>query len=158
MVELARLTVTPFERGVRLQADLGVGSGFSTTAMAAPNSPARVVVVDVPCIPSDEVAVPRALADHLKTVVHQGYDVVVLDVGALTHPDSITLGAIVQTYVSAVRGGGTVKLTNVSKRFRDLLTVTKLDRIMEIVDVVVDADRMVVPHEAETSQAKITES
>jgi anti-anti-sigma regulatory factor len=47
----------------------------------------------------------------------------------------MTLGAIVQTYVSAVRVGGTVKLTNVSKRFRELLTVTKLDRIMEIVDV-----------------------
>jgi len=62
----------------------------------------------------------------------------------------MTLGAIVQTYVSAVRGGGTVKLTNVSKRFRDLLTVTKLDRIMEIVDVAVDADRVVVPREMET--------
>lgn len=124
--------------------------------MDASNSSTRVVVVDVPSIPSDEVAVPRALADHLKTVVHQGYDVVVLDVGALTHPDSMTLGAIVQTYVSAVRGGGTVKLTNVSKRFRELLTVTKLDRIMEIVDVAADADRVVVPHEAETSQTKIS--
>ena len=40
--------------------------------MDASNSPARVVVVDVPSIPSDEVAVPRALADHLKTVVHKG--------------------------------------------------------------------------------------
>jgi anti-anti-sigma factor len=118
--------------------------------------PARVVVVDVPSIPSDEVAVPRALADHLKTVVHQGYDVVVLDVGAIDHPDTMTLGAIVQTYVSAVKGGGTVRLANVSKRFRDLLTVTKLDRIMEIVDVAADADRVVVPHEAETSERKIS--
>ena len=43
-----------------------------------------------------------------------------------------------------------MKLTNVSKRFRDLLTVTKLDRIMEIVNVAGDADRVVVPHEVET--------
>jgi len=117
----------------------------------------RLVVVDVPGIPSDEVAVPRALADHLRTVVDQGYDVIILDVEALTHPDSMTLGAIVQTYVSAVKGGGTVKLTNVSKRFRELLAVTKLDRIMEIVEVPADADRVTVdPEEAETWQTKIT--
>jgi anti-anti-sigma factor len=123
---------------------------------ASNTQPGRVVVVDVPAIPSDEVAVPRALADHLKTVVCQGYDVVVLDVAALTHPDSMTLGAIVQTYVSAVKGGGTVKLTNVSKRFRELLSVTKLDRIMEIVEVAADVDRVTVDaHEAETSQTKI---
>ena len=100
------------------------------------------MVVDVPTIPSDEVAVPQALADHLRTVVDKGYAVVVLDVAALTHPDSMTLGAIVQTYVSAVKGGGTVKLTNVSKRFRDLLSVTKLDRIMEIVEIEGEPDRL----------------
>ena len=118
-------------------------------AMDAPHRPAgRVVVVDVPTIPSDEVAVPRALADHLRTVVGKGYDVIVLDVAALTHPDSMTLGAIVQTYVSAVKGGGVVKLTNVSKRFRDLLAVTKLDRIMEIVEVQGETDRLGVAQEA----------
>ena len=123
--------------------------------MDAPQPPGRVVVVDVPAIPSDEVAVPRALADHLKTVVCQGYEVVVLDVEALTHPDSMTLGAIVQTYVSAVKGGGTVKLTNVSKRFRELLTVTKLDRIMEIVEVAAGTDRITAAREPDTSQTKL---
>jgi anti-anti-sigma factor len=123
----------------------------------APHLPGRVVVVDVPAIPSDEVSLPLALADHLKKVVCQGYDIVVLNVEALVHPDSITLGAIVQTYVTAVKGGGTVKLTNVSKRFRELLTVTKLDRIMEIVEVAADADRITVDaREAETSQTKIS--
>jgi anti-anti-sigma factor len=124
--------------------------------MDAPNSPAgRIVVVDVPTIPSDEVAVPQALADHLRTVVDKGYDVVVLDVAALTHPDSMTLGAIVQTYVSAVKGGGTVKLTNVSKRFRDLLTVTKLDRIMEIVEVEGEPDRLTAATEEPETKSSI---
>jgi anti-anti-sigma factor len=123
----------------------------------APHLPGRVVVVDVPAIPSDEVSVPLALADHLKTVIGHGYDVVVLNVEALVHPDSITLAAIVQTYVSAVKGGGTVKLTNVSKRFRELLTVTKLDKIMEIVEVAADADHIPAEaREAETSQTKIS--
>lgn len=125
--------------------------------MSAPDGKTgRVVVVEVPTIPSDEVAVPRALADHLRTVVDKGYDVIVLDVVLLTHPDSMTLGAIVQTYVSAVRGGGTVKLANVSKRFRGLLTVTKLDRIMEIVEIEGDADRVVVEsQDPETTKTRI---
>jgi anti-anti-sigma factor len=123
----------------------------------APQPSGRVVVVDVPAIPSDEVSLPRALADHLKTVVHRGYDIVVLNVEALSHPDSMTLAAIVQTYVSAVRSGGTVKLTNVSKRFRELLTVTKLDRVMEIVEVDANADHITADaQEAETSQTKIS--
>lgn len=124
--------------------------------MDPPHPPAgRVVVVDVPGIPSDEVAVPSALAEHLRSAVRQGYDVVVLNVEALTHPDSMTLGAIVQTYVSAVKGGGTVKLANVSKRFRDLLTVTKLDRVIEIVEIEGDHDRIAVdPNESETSKTK----
>jgi anti-anti-sigma factor len=117
----------------------------------------RRVVVDVPGIPSDEVAVPRELADHLRAVAQHGYEVVVLDVGALTHPDSMTLGAIVQTYVTTVRSGGTVKLTNVSKRFRELLTVTKIDRVIDIVELDGEYDRIHVDgREADTSEAKIT--
>jgi anti-anti-sigma factor len=118
----------------------------------------RLVVVDVPGIPSDEVAVPRELADHLKTVVDQNYDTIVLDVQALTHPDSMTLAAIVQTYVRAVKGGGTVKLTNVSKRFRELLTVTKLDQIMEIIEVSGPHDRIGSETEPETSKTKIAKT
>ena len=124
--------------------------------MDAPNPPSgRVVVVDVPSIPSDEVAVPSALAEHLRAVVHEGYDIVVLDVGALTHPDSMTLAAIVQTYVRAVKSGGTVKLTNVSKRFRELLTVTKLDRVIEMVEVDANTPHVVLdPAERDTGPSK----
>ena len=48
--------------------------------------------------------------------------------------DSVLLGAMVQAYVSAVRAGGTLKLLHATKRFRDLLAVTKLDRVLEAVD------------------------
>jgi len=125
--------------------------------MDARNSPSgRMVVVDVPGIPSDEVTVPRALAQHLRSIAEHGYELVVLNVEALTHPDSMTLGAIVQTYVTTVKSGGTVKLANVSKRFRELLTVTKIDRVIEIVEIAADAVRITIdPHERETSQTKI---
>src|SRR5262245_47857783 len=118
----------------------------------------RLVVVDVPGIPSDEVAIPRALADHLKTVVDQNYDTIILDVRALTHPDSMTLAAIVQTYVRAVKGGGTVKLTNVTKRFRKLLTVTKLDQVMEIIEITGPHDRIGAEQEPATSKTDVAKT
>jgi len=114
----------------------------------------RTVIVDVPGIPSDEVAVPRALADHLRAVARRGYEVIVLNVAALTHPDSMTLGAIVQTYVTTVKCGGTVKLTNVTKRFRELLTVTKIDRVIDIVDVPDDVER--IPADPDAPETHLT--
>ena len=83
---------------------------------------------------SDELTVPRALADRLRTVARQGYDVIILDVTQLAHCNSMTLGAIVQTHVTAVNHGGVVKLKHVTKRFRELLAVTKIDLVIEIIE------------------------
>jgi anti-anti-sigma factor len=96
--------------------------------------PRRVVTVAVPGTENDDVTVPRALADRLRAIVHEGFDLILLDVSELIHPDSMTLAAIVQTYVSEVKAGGTLKLLHVSKRFRELLVVTKLDRVIEVVE------------------------
>jgi len=106
----------------------------------------RTVTVAVPEDPeSDELTVPHALAHRLRTVVEQGYDLILLDVSRLSHCNSMTLGAIVQTYVSAMRGGATVKLTHVRRRFRELLAVTKIDRVIEILDVEPSVEAFVDP-------------
>jgi anti-anti-sigma regulatory factor len=44
------------------------------------------------------------------------------------------LGAVMQAYAAAVRRGATLKLTNTSRRFRDLLKVTKLDGVIETIE------------------------
>jgi anti-anti-sigma factor len=119
--------------------------------------PRRTVTVSVPESAGDEeLTVPHALADRLRLVVHQGYDLILLDVSRLTHCNSMTLGAIVQTYVSAVKGGGSLKLLNVRRRFRDLLAVTKIDKVIEIVEMdenpaqdVVDPERTEVSRKSE---------
>jgi anti-anti-sigma regulatory factor len=49
----------------------------------------------------------------------------------LSSVDSLWLGAVVQGYTTAVRRGGTIKLVHVSKRFRELLAVTKLNHVLE---------------------------
>src|SRR5262245_42790237 len=105
--------------------------------MDVSNPPAqRTVTIAVPeDVGSDELTVPHALAHRLRTVVEQGYDVILLDVSRLTHCNSMTLGAIVQTYVTAVKGGAVMKLLHVRRRFRDLLAVTKIDKVIEIMDI-----------------------
>ena len=44
--------------------------------------------------------------------------------------DSVLLGAIVEAYAASIRHGGGLKLLHVSQRFRQLLTITKLDGVL----------------------------
>jgi anti-anti-sigma factor len=115
----------------------------------APDVPApddRTVVVDVePVVPGALGASP-VLADRLRAVVAQGYQLILLNVADLTYCDSVTLGAIVQAYTSAIRAGGTLKLIHVTQRFRALLVATKLDRVLQSVEsekASADSDRRV---------------
>jgi anti-sigma B factor antagonist len=70
----------------------------------------------------------------LRGLLSQGYDCILVNIAQVTYLDSVMLGAIVQAYVSAMRVGTTVKLLHASRRVKDLLAVTKLDRVLETVD------------------------
>jgi len=63
-----------------------------------------------------------------------GCNYIALNVGQLSAIDSLALGAIVEAYASGVRQGAPVKLANPSPRFRELLTITELDRVLETVE------------------------
>jgi anti-sigma B factor antagonist len=100
----------------------------------APEVPApddRTVVVDVEPVMPGALGASPVLANRLRVLVAQGYQLILLNVADLTYCDSVTLGAIVQAYASAVRAGATLKLIHVTERFRQLLVSTKLDRIIE---------------------------
>jgi anti-anti-sigma factor len=56
-----------------------------------------------------------------------------LDVGHVSYMDSLLLGELVQAYVSTVKQGATLELINATKRLRELLRITKLDRILKTV-------------------------
>ena len=87
--------------------------------------------------------VRSVLADHLRAALAQGYQLILLNVADLTYCDSVTLGAIVEAHTSAIRAGATLKLVHVTRRLRELLAVTKLDRVIESVestDANVDSD------------------
>jgi anti-anti-sigma factor len=93
---------------------------------------ASIVIVDVEGAIDGETAGPSPLLEGVRAVLDGGASCLLLDVDRLTTADSLTLAVLVQAYVTATRRGGTLKLVGVAPRLRDLLHVTKLDKVIEI--------------------------
>jgi anti-anti-sigma factor len=92
------------------------------------------IVVDVVGPVEREAGDTVRLVMALKRFVTQGYKVLVLNVANLQTVDSVLLGAIAQASTSAIRSGAALKLANVGSRLRELLAITKLDRVVPTVD------------------------
>src|SRR5262252_5010350 len=74
------------------------------------------------------------LRQTFRAVLSQGYKCILVNLAQATYVDSVLLGAIAQGYISAMRVGTTVKLLHASRRVKELLAVTKLDRVLETVE------------------------
>lgn len=96
--------------------------------------PAKPIVVDVRATIDSEPTRPQVLTEHVRGLLEQGAHYILLNVVNITYADSLVLGAVMQAYASAIKRGATLKLVNTSQRFRQLLAVTKLDRVIETVD------------------------
>ena len=72
--------------------------------------------------------------DTLRSLLSQGCECVLVNLAQTTYIDSVMLGAIAQGYVSALRVGTSVKLLHASRRVKELLAVTKLDRVLETIE------------------------
>ena len=79
------------------------------------------------------------LRTRIKEVLAEGKKRVVLDLGDVSYIDSAGLGALVSAYTSARNGGGEIKLASVTKRFHELLNITKLVTVFDVYDSVEDA-------------------
>ena len=66
------------------------------------------------------------LKDAVRRQLDAGRRHLVLDLASVPYVDSCGLGTMVQSYVSARRAGGSVRLLNVTPRVRHLLTITRL--------------------------------
>ena len=99
-----------------------------------PPSPSPTVIVDVEHGPGRGEGDAARLHETLRGLLSQGYKCILVNVAEVTYIDSVMLGAIVQGYVSAMRVGTTLKLLHASRRVKELLAVTKLDRVLETVD------------------------
>ena len=77
---------------------------------------------------------PTPLRDRLHAAIEQGHGSILLDVGSVSYMDSLLLGELVQAYASAMKQGATLKLLHATKRLRELLRITKLDKVLETVE------------------------
>ena len=74
------------------------------------------------------------LKDKIQSLLQQGRRKILLDLGGVSYVDSAGLGQLVQATVTASKNGGKLKLLNLTKRLNDLLVVTKLSTVFDIVD------------------------
>ncbi len=79
------------------------------------------------------------LRNKVKDILGKGTTRLVLDLGDVTYIDSAGLGTLVSGYTSAQNQGASMKLANLTKRFREQLHITKLVTVFEVYDSVGDA-------------------
>jgi anti-sigma B factor antagonist len=75
-----------------------------------------------------------ALRDAVTKVVEAGKTKIILNLGEVDYVDSAGLGEIVRCYTTVSRKGGRLKLIHLTKKIRDLLSITKLLTVFETFD------------------------
>jgi len=76
------------------------------------------------------------LRSHIKEMLAEGAKRLVLDLGEVSYIDSAGLGTLVAGYTSSQSQGATMKLANLTKRFREQLNITKLVTVFDVYDSV----------------------
>lgn len=79
------------------------------------------------------------LRTKIKEVLGKGKTRVILDLANVSYIDSAGLGTLVAGYTSAQNQGASMKLANLTKKFREQLNITKLVTIFEVHETVADA-------------------
>jgi anti-sigma B factor antagonist len=95
-----------------------------------------------------------ALRDVMRNFAEQGKKHIILNLAAVNFVDSSGLGELVRTHASVRSHGGQLKLVNPSKHVHDLLKMTKLDRVLDVVQDEASALNSFEPGQA-TAQAAV---
>jgi anti-sigma B factor antagonist len=74
------------------------------------------------------------LKDKIQSLLQQDRKKVLLDMGQVSYVDSAGLGQLVQASVTASKNGGKLKLLNLTKKLNDLLVVTKLSTVFDVIE------------------------
>ena len=74
------------------------------------------------------------IKDKVHSLTQQGKRKLLVDLGGVSYVDSAGLGELVQAYVTTTKTGGSLKLLRLTKRLKDLLTITKLATVFDSYD------------------------
>lgn len=79
------------------------------------------------------------MRNKIKEILGQGKKHLVLDLGGVSYIDSAGLGTLVAAYTSARNRGADIKLANVTEKFDELLSITKLVTVFSVYKSLEDA-------------------
>jgi len=74
------------------------------------------------------------LRDTIKNLVSQGQKNILLNLGDVNYIDSSGVGELVAAFTSVRNQGGELKLLNLTKRVHDILQITKLYTVFQVMD------------------------
>ena len=74
------------------------------------------------------------LRDKVRSLLQQGHKRLLIDLSGVPYIDSAGLGELVQSYATASKQDGQLKILNAGKRIKDLLVITKLATVFELFD------------------------
>ena len=80
-----------------------------------------------------------ALHRSICCLVEEGKTKILLNLAGVTHIDSTGLGELISSYVTLSNQGGEIKLVHLTKRLRDIMTITKLLTVFDVYDNEPDA-------------------
>ena len=75
-----------------------------------------------------------ALRDSIRNLADQGKNKVLLNLGGVKYIDSSGIGELIANYTTVKRGGGQLKLLNLTDRVQNLLVITKLLTVFDAYD------------------------
>ncbi|MFC1848899.1 STAS domain-containing protein [candidate division CSSED10-310 bacterium] len=73
----------------------------------------------------------EALRDMISAVLDEGKKNLLLNLEFVKYMDSAGIGELIRCYTRVKNAGGELKLLNLTKKIKDLLTITKLISIFE---------------------------
>lgn len=79
------------------------------------------------------------LRDEITKLLSAEKKKMVLDLGGVSYMDSAGVGELVSVYTSVKNRGGELKLANLTKKIKDLLTITQLMTIFDTYESVGEA-------------------
>ena len=75
-----------------------------------------------------------ALRGAIRSLVAEGNKKILLNLGGVKYIDSSGIGELIANYTTVGRGGGQLKLLNLTDKVQDLLVITKLLTVFDVYD------------------------
>jgi anti-anti-sigma factor len=124
---------------------------ISPTFVSLPSPRPNTAVVDLSLEPSGDTCIVRvqtakltypvlsSFFEGVRAILDDGTRNLVLDLAAVTYIDSATIGCLVEIHRLVGGRGGEVKLSGLQRRVHTMLSMTGVDRFLEVYDVEAEA-------------------